>query len=113
MIIWMRMCGRISPAALRAAAEEGESELADGADADPSASSFGRMKAELLPLAEREIAAAFRQQGVDVSASELMDIAVCAVGCSACNVAEIYTPPRFTPAAGRLGLGRFLCGPDN
>ena len=100
---------RISPAALRAAAEEGEGELADGADADPSASSFSRMKAELLLLVGREIAAAFRQQGVDVSASELMDIAVCAVECSACDVAEIYTPPRFTPAAGRLGLKAGFC----
>ena len=100
---------RISPAALRAAAEEGEGELADGADADPSASSLSRMKAELLPLVEREIAAAFRHQGVDVSARELMDIAVCAVECSACDVAEIYTPPRFTPAAGRLGLRAGFC----
>ena len=100
---------RISPAALRAAAEEGEGELADGANADPSASSLSRMKAELLHLVGREIAAAFGQQGVDVSARKLMDIAVCAVECSACDVAGIYTPPRFTPAVGRLGLRADFC----
>ena len=53
---------------------------------------------------ERQVASYFRDDGVDAERQDVEDIAHSLLELSAVDVAEIYTPLRFTPGCNRLGL---------
>ena len=66
-------------------------------------------KLELVPAVKRSLEAAYRREGIELTNEEATDIAELCVACCACEVAEIYTPPRFTPKCGQVGLRPGFC----
>ena len=60
-------------------------------------------KLEVLPASGRMVRRAFHQQGEPARESGVHDVSLLCVGVSACNVAEIYTPPRLTAWCNDLG----------
>ena len=55
-------------------------------------------------MVERKFAEKFRAEHVDASAEEIRDIALLSVEMAACDVAEVYSPPRFCKEAGYMGF---------
>ena len=73
-------------------------------DADMS---IGKM--ELVPAIRRELRRKYLKEGVAATEGEIEQIARVCAECCACDVAEIYTPPRFTPKCGEFGLRPGFC----
>jgi len=74
-----------------------ESPAADAADAprEADASAISEGKAEMLPMLERQLARAFRQQGMDADTHDVEEMAICLCELSACDVHELFTPRKF------------------
>ena len=80
--------------------------FADATEA-PTPMSIGKL--ELLPAVERTVRARFRRTGVPVTEREIYHIAHVLLECSACDIAEIYSPPRLTARASSHGLVPGFC----
>ena len=78
-----------------------------GREGEDEAMSLGKL--ELLPAVERKIRDSFEKEGVAITDDEVKDIGSLCLAMSAVDVAEIYTPPRFTPVASRYGLTPGFC----
>ena len=64
----------------------------------------GRQKAELHELAILKVDRCYRHHGIDVSDEEIKHIAAVLTELTAVDVAEIFSPKRFTAEAAKLGL---------
>lgn len=71
---------------------------------DESNSSMSELKHELCSLVFDKVAAQYEQQGVSVTERETMNIVQLMMELSAVDVAEVFSPRRFTAMAGRFGL---------
>jgi hypothetical protein len=71
---------------------------------DESDSSMSELKHELCSLVFDKVAAQYEQQGVSVTERETMNIVQLMMELSAVDVAEVFSPRRFTAMAGRFGL---------
>eukprot|EP00974_Lingulodinium_polyedra_P129174 11209057-Lingulodinium_polyedra.AAC.1 len=59
---------------------------------------------QFVGAVRRQVREAFREDGMDIANFEIESIARDLVEMAAVDVAEIYTPPRFTPKCSRYGL---------
>ena len=76
---------------------------------EPADATMSASKLELVPAMRRILEATYRREGVDLTDDDANSLAQLLVACCACDVSEIYTPPRFTPKCNQAGLRPGFC----
>ncbi|CAK0894978.1 unnamed protein product, partial [Prorocentrum cordatum] len=66
-------------------------------------------KIKMVPAVAKRLKEAMRHHELDASEEEIVSMAICLCSLAAVDVAEIYTPPRFTPSAASYGMRPGFC----
>lgn len=80
---------------------------ADATDAAPSGMTIGDL--EMLPSVERTVRSIFKRAGLPFSDKEARHISEHLLELSACDIAEIYSPPRLTARTSSFGMVPGFC----